>query len=119
MAKVCDYAIVVDDRWGPLTNSERNWTTPGNTHRGSRSVLAFMLHLDCDDTVHLTFRINGIKAGTYTFTDGSHFRAIHEVVTSDLLVLGEKANTFSVDSSSDDDYRLYVSDVIVWCQVEV
>jgi hypothetical protein len=116
MPRVADYSIIADGWVLEFSQNSINFEVPSTIDAGSRSILGFMLHVECLGDMTLTLRINGTKVWDWNFPEGKYTRFFQEVIDAGLVKSG--TNVFSFQSTSGITY-VKLSDIVLWWQANV
>ncbi len=117
MARVADYTIIADGWVLEFDQDTVNFEAPATIDTGSRSILGFMVHVDNDDDLTLTLRLNDTRVWHWKFPDGNRVQFFQEVITAGIVKPGK--NVFKFESSSKDFNVVELSDIVLWWQANV
>ncbi len=117
---VADYRVIRDGKFkipSPLGGKKINFSVPRGFNSKGRGVLTWVINLANTDDYKFKIRINGKDIWNGRFNGGNWF-AMQEVLSTSIMKTMDSTNNIEFWHLSGDG-KVYISDVVLFCQVNV
>jgi hypothetical protein len=117
MARIGDFSVITDSWLNTFNTNTITFGIPATIDTASATVLGFMLKTENIDDIKVTLKLNGTSIWHWNYSDGKRVQFFQEVIGAGTVVAGN--NVLTIESSSDDNHLVEVSDVVLHWQANI